>query len=389
MARAHGTEFFEASCAYLRVATDVRNERVRGPLLAAILLMADELDLHYERARPSLAHPTLNHVSEAHALKHRHVLSCRVEHAQGGSVRFTLTTQALNGFPEGDALAIEKWIVDKLRRQIAMVEDEFSGGFGSHAHLSRAVKVVRVPAVLDGPLADARAMAVIRADNARARMLNHSEELALAIESVAAREPVAILGELDDAFVDLCGREDLLDVVEAKLASEGTLIVASRRVYDSFGAASLEDVLSEWEAVVAEVSVALETPQTSSWDARLDRLIEELASRRAHVLVTVSSIDRLDRREHEWMVQTALRRMRDELDASVVVSADTEASGRTEEFGLRSVSTAHLDRPQVARDLLACMEAESAEAAADAALGYAGLKRLRDRHLFQLAEARP
>lgn len=384
VARAHGTEFFEASCGYLRAATHVRNERVRGPLLAAILLMADELDLHYQRAQPSLAHPTLNHVSEAHALKHRHVLSCRVEHGRGGVVRFVLTTQALNGFPERDALEIEQWIVHKLRRQIAMVEDEFSGGFGSHAHLSRVVEVTRVPAVASGTVPDARAMALIRADNARARMLNHGEGLAHAVASAGAREPVAILGPLDEAFVDLCGREDLLDVIEAELASQGSLVLASRRMFDSFGSASVDDVLAEWEAAIPATS-SQEAPCEYSRAERIERLIAGLAGLPGRLLVTVSSIDRLGDREQEWLAQTVLKRMRDELDASVVVTGDTEVSVGAERFGLLAVPTAHLDRAQVARDLQACMKADDAEDAAAADIGYAGLKRLRDRHLFRLA----
>ncbi|WP_156374250.1 HD domain-containing protein [Cellulomonas sp. Leaf334] len=383
VARAHGTEFFESSCTFLRSMSDVRNERVRGPLLGSILLIADELDLHYERARPSLAHPTLNHVSEAHAIKHRHVLACRVQHRPGGSVGFALTTQALKGFPELDALAVEQWIVDKLRRQVAMVEVEFSGGFGSHASLSRAITVSRVPAVLQGAAPDPLAMAVIRADNARDRMLDHVRELADVLGAISARQPIAIIGPLDDSFVDLSGREDLLDAAEARLAGEGTRVIASRSIYNSLGAATIADIISEWEraAGVDPRSIAA----VANSNDRLDNIIHKLSESTAAAIVTVSSCDRLDGREFEWLLQTALRRMRDELDASIVISVEPGARQRVEQFGFASASTIALDQDEVSRDLVRYMDADSAESAAEAQLGYAALKRLRDQYLLRLS----
>jgi hypothetical protein len=215
-------------------------------------------------------------------------------------------------------------------------------------------------------------------------MLDHVRELADALDAISRRQPIAITGPLDDSFVDLSGREDLLAAAEGQIESEGALLIASRSIYDSLGAATVDDVLSEWERA-AGVERPVDGSADPDWDRRLDELILKLSGSRADAVVTVSSCDRLDNREFDWMMQTALRRMRDDLDASVVVSVEPDARRRVEQSGFVSVTTVNLDQSEVSSDLVRYMDADWAESAADAQLDYAALTRLRDQHLLRLS----
>ncbi|MDQ4502824.1 hypothetical protein [Sinomonas sp. ASV322] len=173
VARAHGTKHYTSSVESLQTCTHVRNEPVRAPLLASILLLADELDLHYQRARPPAAHANLNYVSQAHALKHKCVISCEVEHRPGGVVSFSLRTQRFPDIPSIVADEIDQWITEKLRRQIALVEKDFAEGFAGTASLSRSIRLTHTTAHIPVGMVSPETISIIRDDNAQDDLINH------------------------------------------------------------------------------------------------------------------------------------------------------------------------------------------------------------------------
>lgn len=386
VARAHGTEYFASSAAFLGALNRVRNERVRGPLLGAILLLADELDLHYQRATPSLAHPELNEVSEAHALKHRHVLSCGVEHQAGGAVAFAIATQPPNGFSEVHSFEIETWILEKLRRQIAMVEEEFSGGFASYARISREVHSRRVPSIIAAEPTDRGVMRHIRADNTRSRLLDHGEAFRSVMDVVRSRSHALLAGALDETFVDLSGREDVLEAIEARSVVDGYVVLSSRCVYESFGAATLGDVLREW------LSGLEEHLGSSSGDMGLssvDQIVERIEAAILHAprpfLISISSIDRMPSDEVDALLDSILPRLVRDGDVSALLTADTYHSVVSRSMEFRCIGPMNLDLEEATRDMSRYTTPASAQDEVRALRSYSQLRKLRDQHLLRLA----
>jgi len=137
VAQSHGTAFYSATLPQLAERATVRNETVRGRLLAALLLMADELDLHYERESALPGHAQLTPVSEAHAFKHRVIRSSAPRFRDDGAIDIRLTASLPNALSDDDREAIVSWIVVKLRRQMGLVEPELERGFAGQVRLSR------------------------------------------------------------------------------------------------------------------------------------------------------------------------------------------------------------------------------------------------------------
>ncbi len=118
IAKGHGTEFFDEMVAELKKPIySSPDAPIRGPLLASLLMMGDELDLHEERARFSVISDK-NPVSLLHNLKHHYVASSGVIGTHG-SDDMRRTPHIVFNFPstseEYDIL--KRWIVDKIRSQ--------------------------------------------------------------------------------------------------------------------------------------------------------------------------------------------------------------------------------------------------------------------------------
>lgn len=130
LVRSHGTKYFRDSLDdYRHVGQPFDYETpVRGPLLAALLLMADEFDLHYKRARiPPEGPGNLIPSSAAHNLKHHFTSRVVVKPVDGRITlemtlcfrdRVTPDQRRLDGDPEE---AVRVWITRKLREQMALV----------------------------------------------------------------------------------------------------------------------------------------------------------------------------------------------------------------------------------------------------------------------------
>ena len=122
VAMAHGTSYFEGAVAELRALSDSPgNEPLRGPLLAALLLIGDELDLHEDRASFP---PEMRRSPEADLHHYVHHYISRVQVVEGATPqvrRICLTFK----FPAGAdyAAEVEEWVAGKLHKQCNLTSD--------------------------------------------------------------------------------------------------------------------------------------------------------------------------------------------------------------------------------------------------------------------------
>jgi hypothetical protein len=246
VARAHGTNYYADSVEVLRSLSPIRGLPVRGPLLASLLLMADELDLHYERAKPLGGRAELNFVSEAHAFKHRCVADVRPSMADDGTIGIVLTLAFPQQMSVDDTLAIERWISVKLRVQMGMVEPELKAGFSGQARFDRNIAIDRRSALTPDTPASVEAMSLIRAETQIDELINQQLIFQRVKQAVAQNSVVLVTGDVDLVLnVDEHGREDLLLAVEAQAIANGRRLRRSARAW-LLGTATAADVLEEW-----------------------------------------------------------------------------------------------------------------------------------------------
>src|SRR5262249_15617376 len=119
----HGTEYFDDAVDKAgALMLDLAGRIVRGDLLAALLLMADELDLHEERARvPREA--DLSALSTLHHMVNLYITSVAVRAGDTPkervvSLAFQYPAASLEYAPQ-----IREWIVGKVRRQMDLTGD--------------------------------------------------------------------------------------------------------------------------------------------------------------------------------------------------------------------------------------------------------------------------
>jgi hypothetical protein len=142
VARGHGTSYYRDSVKVLSTRTSVRGQEVRGPLLAALLLMADELDLHYERTSPLPDDQAeLSPISLAHAFKHECVTNAEPKIQPNGDIQIHLRLSFPVTTSESTQLDIERWIVVKLQQQIGLTEEEIREGLHAQARFDRKIRV--------------------------------------------------------------------------------------------------------------------------------------------------------------------------------------------------------------------------------------------------------
>jgi hypothetical protein len=167
LARSHGTHYFVDSVARLQQADTVGNEPFRGPLLAGVLLMADELDLYYKRASRAFSEYKLSTVSRAHNFRHHYVTSSTVRHDQG-EIRIRLVFDFPKDMNSEARRLIQRWTVIKLKQQIGLVHPFTIPDSNGQIRFSRRIDVLAQNEVAPvRRIIDAEAVAVIREDVAR------------------------------------------------------------------------------------------------------------------------------------------------------------------------------------------------------------------------------
>jgi hypothetical protein len=255
VARAHGTKYYKPTVAILEDLKTVRNQPVRGRLLACLLLMADELDLHYERAMSFSGFGMLNNVSEAHFLKHRCVEGVRSEYSTNGDLCIDIDLVYSSGLPEECRELVRKWIDVKLRQQMGMTEKELLEGFSSQVRYNRSIRFnQRTRTGFSWPLPGNAAIQVIEADVARDHLINHATSVATAEAALRPRCALAVVGNRTSSHTagsnapsleEEDGQQDFLEAFCCAAALDGWHILWSRRANLGLGATAA-DVLEEW-----------------------------------------------------------------------------------------------------------------------------------------------
>jgi hypothetical protein len=117
VSQGHGSEFFEKTLDdFARSRYQIRRWTVRGDLLTALLLMADELDLQEERARP-LPEMRSSSISSMHHHVHFCITSIQVAKGDTNKQRCIRIWFEYPKDSIGYAKKIRRWLVGKLYRQ--------------------------------------------------------------------------------------------------------------------------------------------------------------------------------------------------------------------------------------------------------------------------------
>ena len=207
--------------------------------------MADELDLHYERAQfPDAAQATLSAVSRAHHFKHHYVSSVRIMQLADGTTQLGLELAFPGALPD----SARDEVNSGSRTSFVNRSVPFSRSWLMDSRPTAAVRSILVEArdevvPVRMPI-DAEALGIIVSENAKARIIDHGENTRSILEALKASRAVAILGAGED---DKHGRDDILQWLESRLAQDHE-VLRSERLRLLGGAAS--DVLSEWAAAV-------------------------------------------------------------------------------------------------------------------------------------------
>jgi hypothetical protein len=165
VARGHGSAFYERTLREFEsreFAPD--NQVLRGALLTALLLIADELDLHEDRATfpPEM---TLSPMSSLHHHVNHYVTRVTVEAGATPQQRSVRLSFAFPHKSHGYQADVRSFIVDKLVRQARRVNPALREGSAGELELDTVVQVREATETAPGPRRElpAAALALLRA----------------------------------------------------------------------------------------------------------------------------------------------------------------------------------------------------------------------------------
>ncbi|WP_354244581.1 HD domain-containing protein [Agromyces sp. PvR057] len=306
LAQAHGTEYYRPTVDSLPVTRSLYGMPVRLRLLAAILLLADELDLHNERTPTPTTNTEYAPLTAAHWLKHQIISGVRLSEADG-LVKLTLEiVRPVN--VDDDALAeLVEWITTKLRVQFGLVEAEISLGFNGHYEFDRQIEVLIDPIGVPNKLVSSDVESIIRAENARSALINHDSLLKSANSALAEGRSVALVGPLGPSRHDTTGREDVLNCLFEAARAAGTSVGRHWMPEDGV-IQTAADVLFAW---AIDLNLDVESVQAEAREeetrATLLGALVSYVSEKGVVLLVLSGFDELPKASREWLVGAALR----------------------------------------------------------------------------------
>ena len=384
VAQAHGTKNYRATIPLLEQRTRVREQPVRGPLLAALLLMADELDLYYGREVNLGSAVQLNAISEAHAFKHRCITSASSRIQADGTICLDLILSIPDDLSDDARTDIERWIIGKLRRQMALVDPEMVEGFAKHLRFDRAIGVKYVSSLSRRTSPSAQALAVIRAEVVVDDLIDHRDKLRRSTEALSNGH-IVITGKWNaETHSDFHGREDLFDAaVETSLADSKVILACSRRLHE-LGSGEVSDVLEEWLNDLDPAHGSPATEQESEAAARAGLLdacvaaITEMDNDRLLVLA-VSCFDRLGNEGMRWITNAAIPAITAASGPTLrlLISSDDETPVPTVGPLVVVIPTEEIETAEVI-EYLRGVGLEDAETLAESELPYYSLKRICD-----------
>ncbi len=377
VARAHGTKYYRESIELLEGADQLHGERVRTALLAATLLIADELDLDVRRVVPPPANQPLGTISQAHAAKHRMVNGQSIEHGTQGRVGFNLHLSS-NGCPEAQAAAVEKWIVEKLRIQMALVEPAFINGFAGHAELDRNIRVIHHQSLVPPAGLPAEVLAIIEDEVASNELIDHKRN-ERELEQTIHEHGVAVITGRMDAFEDIDGREDLTAAALAQHRGRGGTTIASRVLYETGGAATLRDMLRE---LCSQAGLAPQTDGRSS-EELFQLFFDTLSDSTNNTVVWISSIDWLAPEEVQWVRDSIVSRLHSLDHVTLFFTADSSVSLCGAD-GIETIRSYGMEIEEVEAYLSRYVSGRPARVEALQKLRYSRYKRMRQDYLADM-----
>jgi hypothetical protein len=381
-ARAHGTLYYEDSVRVLKEKMRVRNEVVRGPLLAALLLIADEIDLHYERARPLPGGAALPPISEAHAFKHRCVTWVNPTLSSDGGIGVAIQLTFPSEMSGDDRLDVERWITVKLQQQMGLVERELRDGFSRQVWLNRAITVTYGTPHTVRPSLSSAGMAIVRAETIQDQLIDHRRALRQILAALDAGNIVIVNGNwVTDEERDVDGREDLLSTAVARCRAIGQTVLSSARLRLN-GAGSLSDVLEEWLGSLPTASPD-DMLQNSERDGVESSRVKELANeltdqlkglQPSRVLFAASRIDGLTSAEKVELTATLIPTLQAAAPTSAFLFSAEPGSTFAAEIPIIAIAAGSLDRDDVLRYMGRYVEPDAALGSSMAELDYAAYR---------------
>jgi hypothetical protein len=223
---AHGSEEFDPAVSRLRnIGGMLDGHRCRGDLLAALLMIADELHIGERRAELPMATP-LSPLSELHVYANHYVVNVTTESVDPTPVaqRVRVTFQ----FPEGSddySGRVVEWICGKLVTQLRRVSPIIYRGTGGRLLLEEQVDYRVLPSSRVRALLGPAARLLLERDLERRRQVNR-DDLYPALERTwknrGRYEGVAIINLPESDWIQVARRID----VEAR-AAESTVVSVS------------------------------------------------------------------------------------------------------------------------------------------------------------------
>ena len=292
VARSHGTAYYRDTVEDLSSLVPPRNlPSFRAELLAALLLMADELDLHNSRARfPERHQAPQPPVSRAHNFRHYFVSHVSVRHEDGRLV-ISLVLEFSKGVSDDSRNHIERWTVGKLRMQTALIENELRSGFKGQIVFDRAIEVLNRTELGEARSKrdfDSDAAAVVASEAALLSIVDFERHIANLTDSLERDRLVGIGGE--DGPNDPSGREDVAAWAASVTALDSEVVVSSE-----LRRGSATDVLEDWLHGLGVPMPTTSDPVTGL----LSTLVDALNSGDTTVSLVAKGVDRLSRPDLE------------------------------------------------------------------------------------------
>lgn len=318
LAESHGTQYYLKAVEQLAAIGAIDNEDVRPERLAPILLIGDELDLHYRRVGTLPGGATLAAESKVHWLKHESVQSVELKIDELGRICVSVGFISRPNLSLADRAQIQMQVTAKLLKQFALTDEILSLGFKGELVFSRKIDSRWRESPIESKWADSRVLRLIAAENSAANLVNHSDCLRQVETSVQAGRAVRIVGTLGAEGQDEVGREDLLFAVSAKLESSGFCVFQSRLAGAAPFRLTASDVLETlYRSIGGQVTSS--TFEESERREELAKVVRDaVVDSVAPVVVCVSSVDRLRKQERSWVLAWLCELPQARADVSVI-----------------------------------------------------------------------
>lgn len=135
--KGHGSEYFDEVVDVFQKRTfnlDGKEKKIRGELVTSLLLLADELDLHYSRASIEANYP-ISSISKLHYFRHHYIEDVKIFNNTDNGTETDKKISITFAFPEGDMEwknDLVKWVSVKLKKELERTFPHIRKGFKGH-----------------------------------------------------------------------------------------------------------------------------------------------------------------------------------------------------------------------------------------------------------------